>query len=924
LQMEQIKVSDLATEFDIKYTIVISELKKIGVWVPSADTPVDPDIAIRIRRRLQLMVETEQEEQARAEKAKDRKLPALKARKTIKELGTPRKAGGLRKVEEKPVDTALASSLKPRRGKGVYRRPEEETGVERPETGLPEVEPFEEVAEQATAPAETSVPAEAEPVEAPEEVAAEQVPAEASQAEGAPVEQETPTEPAIAAEATAPAEQMGTPPAAPAPEAPAPVPIEPTLAAEAPPAEPKLVEPVARRPVASPPPAGQPEKEKPVERPQVLKRTAPQPTPAPAQPQILRPQPPRPPQHDRRPPFQHHQPRRPDSRPVHRSARPAPAPPPVAKQPEVPRETREVVLTDSVSIKDLCEKLGVKSKDLLRELMSRGIMASINQRLDQKALTDLCMAFNAVPRFVTFEEALMEEDKFIEQAGERQTRAPVVTVMGHVDHGKTSLLDAIRSTKVAAGEAGGITQHMGAYHVTVNKRRVVFLDTPGHEAFTMMRARGARATDIVVLVVAADDGVMPQTVEAINHARAAGVPIIVAINKIDKPEADVQRVKQDLTKYELVAEEWGGETVMVEVSAKEQINLDLLLEMILLVTDMLELKASPKVPGAGVVLEARLDKGRGPVATVLVQNGTVRVGDSFIAGAAYGKIRAMFDDRGEPVIEAGPSSAVEVLGLQNLPQAGDSFQVVDDTIKARQIGEMRQTRLREKELVKSSRVSLDELYAQLKAGEVKELPIVLKADAQGSVEVLEDTLQKLTGDKVKIRIIHRGVGAISESDVLLASASNPSAVVIGFNVRPEQNAQATAEQEEVDIRLYTVIYDVSNEIKQAMLGLLEPTVKETYQGRAEVRQVFRVPKSGTVAGSYILDGSIARHSEVRLLRDNIVIYEGKIGSLRRFKEDVPKVSSGYECGIAIANFNDIKVGDVIEAFVKERVEPQLA
>jgi len=618
----------------------------------------------------------------------------------------------------------------------------------------------------------------------------------------------------------------------------------------------------------------------------------------------------------RRPGDQQRRPMPPRGRPT------TPAPAPVAKKPEIPRETREVMLPESVTVKELCEKLGVKSKDVLRELLSRGVMASINQTLDQKTLTEVCMAFNAIPRFVSFEEAVMEEEKFEEKATDVKGRAPVVTVMGHVDHGKTSLLESIRKTKVAAGEAGGITQHIGAYHVNINDRRIVFIDTPGHEAFTMMRARGAKATDIVVLVVAADDGVMPQTVEAINHARAAKVPIMVAINKVDKPEADPQRVKQELTKYELLAEEWGGDTVMVEVSAREKTNLDLLLEMILLSADMLELKANPLRPAMGVVLEARLDKGRGAVAAVLVQNGTLKVGDTFIAGAAYGKIRAMFDDRGNPVIEAGPSSAVEVLGLQNLPQAGDSFQVMDDTVRARQIGEYRQTKIREKELVKSSRVSLDDLYAQMQSGEVKELPIVLKADAQGSVEVVEDALHKLSTDKVKIRIIHRGVGAISESDVLLASASN--AVVIGFNVRPEQNADAAAEHEEVEIRLYTVIYDIANEIRQAMLGLLEPTVKENYQGKAEVRQTFRVPKQGTVAGSYVLDGTVTRNSEVRLLRDNVVIYEGRVGSLRRFKEDVAQVKAGYECGIAIANFNDIKVGDVIEAFVKERVEPQLA
>ena len=913
--MEQIKVSDLATEFDIQYTVVISELKKIGVWVPSADTPVDPDIAIRIRRRLQLMVETEHEEQARAEKAKEKKAPAAKAKKTIKELGQPRKAAA-RRIEEKPVETALTSSLKPRRGKGVYRRPEEEVSGELlPEAVAPAAGEKPEVGE-APVTEQAPVPVEAAPAEAAE-VGQPVVEGEEAKPAAATAEVVATPEPAVVSE----------------PAAPEPVPAQPVEPVEAKgPAQPSVAE---TAPAAPAPPVAAAEahpappethKEKPPERPTILKKTAPEPVAAPPQQivrQLVRTQPPRPEQ--RRPAAQ--QPyRRPGDqqrRPMPTRPRPAaPAPVPVAKKPEIPRETREIMLPESVTVKELCEKLGVKSKDLLRELLTRGIMVSINQTLDQKTLTEVCMAFNAIPRFVSFEEAVMEEEKFEEKAGDVKGRAPVVTVMGHVDHGKTSLLDAIRKTKVAAGEAGGITQHIGAYHVNINDRRIVFLDTPGHEAFTMMRARGAKATDIVVLVVAADDGVMPQTVEAINHARAAKVPILVAINKVDKAEADPQRVRQELTKYDLVAEEWGGDTVMVEVSAKEKTNLDLLLEMILLSADMLELKANPLRPATGVVLEARLDKGRGAVATVLVQNGTLKVGDTFIAGAAYGKIRAMFDDRGNPVIEAGPSSAVEILGLQNLPQAGDSFQVMDDTVRARQIGEYRQTKIREKEMVKSSRVSLDELYAQMQTGEVKELPIVLKADAQGSVEVVEDTLQKLSTEKVKIRIIHRGVGAISESDVLLASASN--AVVIGFNVRPEQNAESAAEHEEVEIRLYTVIYDIANEIRQAMLGLLEPTVKENYQGKAEVRQTFRVPKQGTVAGSYVLDGTVTRNSEVRLLRDNVVVYEGRVSSLRRFKEDVPQVKAGYECGIAIANFNDIKVGDVIEAFVKERVEPQLA
>ncbi len=906
--MEQIKVSDLATEFQIQYTVVISELKKIGVWVPSADTPVDPDIAIRIRRRLQLIAEVEQE----TEKAKDKRLQGVKAKKTIKELGKPRKVLP-KKAEEKPAESALAASLKPRRGKGVYRRADEEVSAElQPQELIPTEPELEEVPSETEAEVEASselaVP---EAVETPAEIEAAGEPAAVETKPAGDKETPEPV-PAAEAPATTPSEPAPTqeqpvaqaatpehPPATHAKAPEAPTGEKPAVHAEAPAAEAKPAEP---------------EREKPV----ILKRTAPTPPP-PVQPitrQFVRPPQPG---HQQRP-YAGQQQRRFDQR------RPQPKPkerrPVVAPPPPVVREHQDIVLSESVSVKELSERLNVKSKDVLRELLTRGIMAGINHRLDQKTAIEIAAAFNATPRFVTYEESVMEQDRVVEKETDVTSRAPVVTVMGHVDHGKTSLLDAIRKTKVAAGEAGGITQHIGAYHVSVNDRRIVFLDTPGHEAFTMMRARGAKATDIVVLVVAADDGVMPQTVEAINHARAAGVPILVAINKVDKPEADVERVRRELSNYNLLAEDWGGDTVMVEVSAREKTNLDLLLEMILLLADMLELKANPQRPATGVILEARLDKGRGAVATVLIQNGTLRVGDSFIAGAAYGKIRAMFDDRGDVINVAGPSSAVEVLGLQSLPQAGDSFQVVDDTIKARQIGEYRQGKLRDKEMVKTSRVSLDELYAQMQAGEVKELPVVLKGDAQGSVEVLEDSLQKLGTDKVKVRIIHRGVGAISESDVLLASASN--AVVIGFNVRPEQNAQAAAEHEEVDVRLYTVIYDLQNELKQAMLGLLEPTIKENYQGKAEVRQTFKVPKAGTVAGSYVLDGTIARNSEIRLLRDNVVVYEGKISSLRRFKEDVPTVKAGYECGISIANYNDIKVGDVIEAFVKERVEPQLA
>jgi len=495
-------------------------------------------------------------------------------------------------------------------------------------------------------------------------------------------------------------------------------------------------------------------------------------------------------------------------------------------------------------------------------------------------------------------------------------------VMGHVDHGKTSLLDAIREANVTAQEAGGITQHIGAYQVEVNSRKVVFLDTPGHEAFTLMRARGAKVTDIVVLVVAADDGVMPQTLEAINHARAAKVPIIVAINKIDKPEAQPERVKRQLADNGLMAEEWGGDTVTVEVSAKQRRNLDLLLEMILLVADLQGLKANPKRLASGTVLEAKLDRGRGPVATVLAQNGTLHIGDAFVVGAIYAKVRAMFDDRGRPVVEGGPSTPIEVLGLEDVPQAGDRFQVIDDTSKARQIVLHRQAKAREAALAKSARLTLEQLHEQLAAGEVKELPLIIKADVQGSVEVLSDTLTKLSDDRVKIKVIHAGVGAITETDVLLASASN--GVIIGFNVRPERKASELALLEKVDIRLHTIIYELSDEIKKAMKGLLAVKFKETSLGRAEVRDIFRIAKVGTVAGCYIQDGKVTREAQVRLLRDNVVIHQGRVRSLRRFKEDAEEVRTGMECGVVLENFNDVKVGDVIEAFVTERVvEPAL-
>jgi translation initiation factor IF-2 len=588
--------------------------------------------------------------------------------------------------------------------------------------------------------------------------------------------------------------------------------------------------------------------------------------------------------------------------------------------------TRSITITEGISVKDLAEKLGIRAKDLIARLLARGVFATINQTLDAELASEMARFFGADTNVITFEEQAAKEvsDAAAGEEGaasEGVPRPPVVTIMGHVDHGKTTLLDSIRSTDVAGGEAGGITQHIGAYKVTVQDpqspaygRQIVFLDTPGHEAFTRMRSRGAKATDIVVLVVAADDGVMPQTLEAIDHAHAAEVPIIVAVNKIDKPGALPDRVKKQLGDRGLMPEEWGGTTVFVDVSAKQKTNLNLLMEMICLVADLQELKANPDRPAQGVVLEAKLDRGRGPVATVLVQNGTLRDSDNFVVGNVYGKVRAMFDDRGNSLKEAPPS---EILGMEGLPQAGDQFVVVADRDKARGISEYREQKTREATLAKSSRVSLEGLAEQLKTTGTKELNIILKADVGGSVEVLADLLSKLSNDKVRLKVLHSGVGAITETDVLLASASN--AIIIGFSVRPERKAQELAEQEKVDIRLHSIIYELQDEIKRAMTGLLEPTIKETYQGRAEVRETFRIPKVGTVAGCTVIDGLIKRDSEVRLLRDNVVVFKGKVGSLRRFKDDASQVTNGMECGISIANYSDIKVGDVIEAFVTEKI-----
>ena len=593
--------------------------------------------------------------------------------------------------------------------------------------------------------------------------------------------------------------------------------------------------------------------------------------------------------------------------PVSRREQPA-APPPI---------DREITVSEGITVKELSEKLGIKANLVIKKLVEKKVFATINQNLDVKMAEDLAREFGASTNKVSFEEESTQEIEQAEESADRVKRAPVVTIMGHVDHGKTSLLDAIRSTDVAGHEAGGITQHIGAYHIERSGRKIVFIATPAHQAFTRMRARGAKVTDIVVLVVAADDGVMPQTIEAIDHAKAAGVPIIVAINKTDKPDAQPERIKQQLADRNLLAEDWGGDVVMVPVSAKTKTKLDELLEMILLVADMQYLKANPDRPAVGTVLEAQLDRGRGPVATVLVRNGTLHVGDYFICGSVFGKVRAMFDDRGQPLRDAEPSMPAEVLGLDSLPEVGDTFQVVTDTGKAKQIVIYREAKARDVAMSKTGRITLEQLHEQLKEGEVKELNIILKTDVSGTAEVISDMMQKLSNDKVRMHVLRAGVGAINESDVLLASASN--AIIVGFNVRPERNASALAEQEKVDIRLHTIIYELSDELKRAMTGMLEPVFKEVYQGRAQVREVFRISKVGNVAGCMVTDGLIKRDSEVRLLRDNVVVFTGKIESLKRFKNDASEVKNGFECGLTLRNFSDVKPGDVIEAFTTERV-----
>jgi translation initiation factor IF-2 len=647
------------------------------------------------------------------------------------------------------------------------------------------------------------------------------------------------------------------------------------------------------------------------------------PRPLPSQP--VRPTtglPPRPGQ-QMRPGFRPPQPRPAGLKPVQkRDALQTPRPPQAAPA-APPPITRTITFSEGMTVKDLADRLDVRVKDALKALLDRRLMMTINSAIDLETAKSLAAGFGAEIETRSFEQEIIAESDKAADPKDLVTRWPVVTIMGHVDHGKTTLLDSIRETRVAEREAGGITQHIGAYLVSAGDKTgksIVFLDTPGHSAFTMMRARGAKITDVVVLVVAADDGVMPQTKEAIDHAQAANVKIIVAVNKIDKPGANPETVKRQLTDIGLMPEEWGGQTVFVEVSAKKKTGIDTLLEMILLVTELDDLKANPKRSAIGTVIETELDKGRGPVATVLIQDGTLRVGDNVIAGPVVGKVRALIDDRGRNLKQAGPSTPVELLGLESLPSPGDGFQQVADAAKARQIATFRQGQAKDKaHAARGSRLTLESLQAQLTEEGSKELPIIIKADVQGSAEVLADTLAKLSDEKTRIKIIHSAVGAINESDVLLATASN--AIIIGFNVRPDRNAADVAEREKVDIRQHSVIYHVTDEIKKAMAGLLEPTFKETRIGSAQVRETFKVPKVGTIAGCMVLDGRITRQgdAQARLLRDNVVVWEGKLASLKRFKDDVAEVKAGFECGMGLQNFNDVKVGDVIEVFQMERV-----
>jgi translation initiation factor IF-2 len=953
------RINELAKELEVKAKVIIDALPELGITGKRThSSSVEADEAAKIKKHFQAQADSDAAASARS---RSRDGDQIKPKIDLSKLTRPgdvSRVMGAKTAPAAPVARAAAPPVST-----PVKAP-----VVPPRAATPAVTPAQPRVPAATPPAATAPPVAKPPAETPATVPQIQASAPAA-TPTAPVS--GPPKPAVATP------EVRRPAAAPTAQPPAATTTTPSAPVQAPPAAPRPAEPVRRmimpqtgpRPVyKAPPPApaaagstpGQPVRTpgRPVPGQPIFQRPRPQ-APGGARPQVgpagrrpMHPTSPRsgmgagarpgfaprpgmggaPPPAPGRTTRPGGPSRRPGQRYVPRGVKEGPmkgfVPPPRLSLSSEPLPiTREITITEGISVKDLAEKLEIRAKDLIARLLARGVFATINQTLDAGLAGEMARHFGAESKVITFEEQLVQDSgpkvESAEAAEAMQVRSPVVTIMGHVDHGKTTLLDSIREANVAGGEAGGITQHIGAYKVRISDpnspafgREIAFIDTPGHEAFTRMRARGAKVTDIVVLVVAADDGVMPQTLEAIDHAKAANVPIVVAVNKIDKPDALPDRVKKQLADRGLMPEAWGGTTVFVDVSAKQKTNLNLLLEMICLVADLQELKATPGRPALGAVLEAKLDRGRGPVSTVLIQNGTLKVGDAFVAGNISGRVRAMFDDRGNAVDEAGPSTPVEILGAEGLPAAGDQF-VVAERDRTVEIAEYRTMRAREATLAKSSRVSLEGLSEQIKTAGMKELPIILKTDVQGSAEVLADLLAKLANDKVKIKLLHASVGAITETDVLLASASN--AVIIGFNVRPERKAQELAEQEKVDIRLHSIIYELQDEIKRAMSGLLEPVIKETYHGRAEVRDTFRIPRVGTVAGCVVQDGIVKRDDEVRLLRDNVVVYKGKIGSLKRFKDDASEVRNGMECGINIANFNDVKIGDVIEAFVTERI-----
>jgi translation initiation factor IF-2 len=939
--MLNVRVFQLARDLDLSSQEVIDRLKKLGVDVKTASSSIDEDTADKLKRALKIDALTARKRRIYGSEEDE-------AEREIQEQAQAAKVAAEREARERAAAEAAAAAeaRKSRKGRGAKAEKEAEAAkpvVEEPPPalihppGAPRLRPRSSVPVPL---AEEEPVEEVEVAEEPEAAAPAHVPAAHAPAAHAPAHP-----PAAAA---APVAQVAVRP--PAPRVTGPVrPIAPPGAAAPPPATVAAstatvgtttplrpaqsaagagivprppVRPIApARPVPPPRPIGpHPTSPHPVAGGPLPRSPHPVAPGRPGSPGPLRPVSPIP--------------GRPAPAPAFRPAgRPAPkrqerggktiAPPVKDERPVYTGPPRKIMLTEGVTVKELGEKMeDVKSRDIIKALISRGIMATLNQTLDPALAIEISKEFGYEATIQSFEEEVVQEQGVESRPEDLVPRAPVITVMGHVDHGKTSLLDAIRETSVAAGEAGGITQHIGAYHVDVGTRKVVFLDTPGHEAFTLMRARGAKVTDIVVLVVAADDGVMPQTVEAMDHARAAGVPILVAVNKIDKADAQPDRVKQQLSDRGLMPEEWGGTTVFVNVSAKKKQNLPQLLEMLLLVADMQELKANPKKAAVGTVLEARLDKGRGPVATILVQDGLLSIGDTVVAGAVTGKVRALVDDHGNRLKEAGPSTPVEILGLGALPEPGDPLLVVTDSLKAQSIVAFRQLKLREKAMSATAKIKLEDLGRAIAEGQLKELPLVVKADVQGSVEAVSDQLMKIPQEKIKLRVIRSGAGAITEGDVLLAAASN--AVVIGFNVRPERKAAETAERDKVEMRLYTVIYDAVEDIRKALEGLLEPTIKEVRLGAAEVREAFRISKVGTIAGCYVTDGKVNRNAQVRLLRDNVVIHTGKVSSLKRFKDDASEVKAGLECGIGIAGYNDIKPADVIEFFTTEKVKETLA